>query len=58
MSARCPPQEQLEQLLDDRLEAAEDAALTRHVEGCAQCQDRLERLLAGSLSSVGPAPTR
>ena len=27
MSAPCPPQEQLEQFLDDRLETSEDAAL-------------------------------
>ena len=55
MSAHCPPEEQLEQLLDDRLETIEDAALARHVESCTQCQDRLERLFAGSLSSLGPA---
>ncbi len=55
MSVPCPPDQHLEQLLDDRLEAAEDAALTRHVESCAACQARLERLLAGSLSSLGPA---
>ena len=57
MSAHCPPQEQLEQLLDDRLETIEDAALARHVENCAECQARLERLLAGSLSSLGPPQT-
>ena len=55
MSDRCPPQEHLEQLLDDRLEAIEDSALARHVESRAECQDRLERLLAGSLSCLGPA---
>jgi serine/threonine protein kinase len=56
MSALCPPQEQLERLVDDRLETREDAALTRHVESCAACQARLERLLAGSLSTPSPAP--
>ena len=45
MSPHCPPVEQLERLLDDRLEAIEDAALARHVESCAECQARLERLL-------------
>ena len=30
MSAHCLPQEQLERLLDDRLETIEDAALARH----------------------------
>ena len=57
MSAHCPPQEQLERLLDDRLETIEDAGLARHIETCAECQDRLERLLAGSLSSQGPVQT-
>jgi len=57
MRAHCPAEEQLERLLDDRLEAAEDAALARHVESCAECQARLERLFAGSLSSLGPAQT-
>ncbi len=47
MTAHCPPEEQLERLLDDRLERSEDAALARHVESCAVCQARLERLLAG-----------
>jgi eukaryotic-like serine/threonine-protein kinase len=55
MSTPCPPQEQLERLLDDCLEAIEDAALARHVESCAECQDKLERLVAGSLSTPGPA---
>src|SRR5438309_653917 len=45
MSVPYPPQEQLERLLDDRLETVEDTALTRHVETCAECQARLERLL-------------
>jgi serine/threonine protein kinase/formylglycine-generating enzyme required for sulfatase activity len=57
MNAHCPPQEQLEQLLDDRLEASEDCALAKHVESCAECQERLEQLSAGSLSSPGPART-
>ena len=57
MSAHCPPQEQLEQLLDDRLEATEDAALARHVESCAECQARLEQLLSGSVSSSAPLQT-
>ncbi len=40
MSPHCPPEEQLERLLDDRLEKIEDAALARHVESCAECQAR------------------
>ena len=31
MKAHCPPEERLEQLLDDRLEATADAALAGHV---------------------------
>ncbi len=50
MSAPCPPQEQLERLLDDRLETSEDATLAQHVESCAACQARLEGLLAGQES--------
>ena len=56
MTAHCPPEEQLERLLDDRLEAIEDAALARHVESCAECQARLERLLAGSPLTPPPRP--
>ena len=54
MTAHCPPQEHLEQLLDDRLDATEDSTLARHVESCAECQDRLEQLLSGSVSSSAP----
>src|SRR3984957_10825733 len=57
MSAHCPPQEQLERLLDDRLETIEDATLARHLESCAECQARLERLLAGGPSSLGSTHT-
>jgi hypothetical protein len=55
MSTYCPPQEQLERLLDDSLETSADAALARHVETCAECQARLEQFLAGSLCTPGPA---
>ena len=58
MSAYCPPLEQLEQLLDDRLEASEDTALARHVESCPECQGRLEQLLSGSVSSSAPLQTK
>ena len=57
MRSHCPPEEHLEQLLDDRLEATEDAALARHVESCTECQDRLEQLLSGSVSSSAPLQT-
>ena len=54
-AAGCPPQEQLERLLDDCLETIEDSTVARHVETCAECQARLERLLAGGLSTPSPA---
>ena len=57
MSAHCPPQEQLERLLDDRLEASEDSVLARHVDICPECQDRLEHLLSGSVSAPAPLQT-
>ena len=57
MTAHCPPQEQLERLLDDHLETIEDSALARHVESCAECQDRLEQLLSDSGSSSAPLQT-
>ena len=45
MSQRGPPEEHLERLLDNRLEAAEGSTVARHVGNCAACQARLERLL-------------
>jgi hypothetical protein len=42
MIAHCPPREQLERLLDDRLKSIEDSALVRHVETCVEWQARLE----------------
>jgi WD40 repeat protein/serine/threonine protein kinase len=36
----------LQRLLDDQLEAAEDAAVAAHVEGCAACQRRLEGMVS------------
>jgi anti-sigma factor RsiW len=45
VNAHCPPAEQLERLLDDRLETIEDSTLAQHVESCQECQARLERLL-------------
>jgi hypothetical protein len=47
MTPPCPPRSQLERLVADQLDAAEDAALTRHVEGCAACQSLLEELSEG-----------
>jgi WD40 repeat protein len=53
MTSPCPPVDQLERLLAEQLGAAEDAALSAHVEGCAACQQRLEMLLAPA-GDLGP----
>jgi serine/threonine protein kinase len=42
----CPSEEELTGLLADASSAAEWATLTSHVEGCAACQQRLDRLTA------------
>jgi serine/threonine protein kinase len=42
----CPPDDQLRQLLADVLPAERADALSRHINACAACQGRLERLLA------------
>jgi WD40 repeat protein/serine/threonine protein kinase len=52
MTQPCPPRSQLERLIADQLDPAEDAELTRHVEECPGCQS-----LLGELSEAGP-PTR
>ncbi|HVS34287.1 MAG TPA: protein kinase, partial [Gemmataceae bacterium] len=44
----CPPREDLERLLDERLAPAEQQRLSRHVAGCAACQKALEALTADS----------
>jgi serine/threonine protein kinase/Tfp pilus assembly protein PilF len=49
----CPSQARLEQLLDEQLSAAEEAAIVAHVEGCRPCQLALERLTAGLSSRLG-----
>jgi WD40 repeat protein len=41
---RCPSDEQLARLLAEQLGPPEQAALARHVEGCASCRDKLDRL--------------
>ncbi|MCI0465191.1 MAG: protein kinase, partial [Gemmataceae bacterium] len=42
--ARCPPPEQLEQLLTETLADTARASLEAHVEACPACQERLHRL--------------
>jgi len=52
MKPPCPSPEALRRLLDGELGAAEDAALSGHVEACAACQGRLERMVAGGGGST------
>jgi hypothetical protein len=40
----CPPRPELERLLARQINDPERAALERHVEGCAACQEALEGL--------------
>ena len=40
----CPNAEQLERLLDDELDSADRAGVSRHVAECAVCQQRLDAL--------------
>src|SRR5581483_6509092 len=42
----CPPPERLKQFLDERLAAADAAALTEHLETCAACRRTLDQLSA------------
>jgi hypothetical protein len=44
----CPTSQTLERLLAEALPAAESAALEAHIEQCAGCQERLERLTASA----------
>jgi WD40 repeat protein/serine/threonine protein kinase len=56
MTLPCPPRSQVERLLADQLDPAEDAALTRHVEACASCQALLEELSGDRLAPMKPVP--
>jgi WD40 repeat protein/serine/threonine protein kinase len=57
MTQPCPTRSQLERLIADQLQPAEDAALTRHVEGCAGCQSLLQELGEAGLPPKRPAPS-
>ncbi len=63
----CPSREDLERLLDERLEPAEQRRMSHHVTGCAACQKTLEALTADSAPALpswhgrqsgDPAPLR
>src|SRR5262245_5293002 len=47
----CPGEDDLLRFLEGELDATDDAQIVVHVEGCAGCQGRLERLTRGT-----PAP--
>jgi serine/threonine protein kinase len=48
-STTCPAPQRLRELLDDRLAAAEQAELTRHLDDCPRCRRELEILARGEL---------
>jgi len=50
----CPTARQLERLLAGDLPAAEEQAVTAHVESCARCQEVLERLTAVGDADITP----
>jgi eukaryotic-like serine/threonine-protein kinase len=58
--SRCPPREELERLLDDRLEPAALRRVSEHVAACPACQTSLDGLTAdpgpGASSWHGLAP--
>jgi hypothetical protein len=56
MMQPCPSRAELERLLADQLDPAEDAALTRHVEECPVCQSLLEELSGGRSGAPPRAP--
>ena len=43
----CPDEDELLHFLDGELGAQDDARIVVHVEDCAGCQERLERLTRG-----------
>lgn len=54
-SSACPSLEQLAELLEGSLAATADEQLTRHLDRCPRCRERLDRLAAGDrfLSAIG-----
>lgn len=54
-SSPCPPLEQFAELLEGSLAATAEEQLTRHLDSCPRCRERLDRLAAGDgfLSAIG-----
>ena len=52
---RCPDPVHWEDLLDSRLPEPEATGMSRHLEGCADCQGKLEELTAGDASWAAAA---
>ncbi|MFO0841548.1 MAG: protein kinase [Gemmataceae bacterium] len=51
----CPPPEQLQRLLTERLDGGERAGVEAHLEGCPACQRALEEALAADHAALLPA---
>src|SRR5262245_34130573 len=54
---RCPPPEQLRQLLSEQLGEADQAAVAPHVDACLACQEYLEHVTAATSSRPRPPST-
>ncbi len=51
-ATRCPPREELEGLLDERLDPADLRRVSEHVSGCPDCQKALDTLTAAADSGL------
>jgi len=51
--SRCPSQDVLDRFLDERLDDTEREAISRHVDGCYQCQAALESLTREGTADAG-----
>jgi hypothetical protein len=57
-TGRCPSPEELQGLVGEALGDADRTVVEAHVEGCAACQERLERLVAPTEPLARPSTTR
>lgn len=55
---RCPPERELERLLEDELGALERGAIEHHVESCATCQAKLHALVTSAAGAIDQWRTR